>query len=372
MRTIRFLLQKEFRQIFRNRTILALIMVMPVVQLIILPLAADYEVKNINLAIIDHDHSPISQRLISRITSSGYFRLSGYNTSFRHSMTLIEKDKADLLLEIPANFEKDLLNGEGKKVLLAVNAINGTKASLGGAYLAAILRQYNSDLQLPVPRDPAINDLSRIETATLFWYNPFMNYKVFMVPGILAILVTMIGGFLAALNIVKEKEVGTIEQINVTPIKKHHFILGKLIPFWVLGNVVFTVGLLIARFVYGIVPLGNLFSLYAFIAVFLLSILGFGLLISTFCDTQQQAMFIMFFFMMIFILMGGLFTSIDAMPVWAKVIARLNPVSYFIDVMRMIILKGSSLRDVLPHLAVVSGFAVVLNTWAVLNYRKTT
>lgn len=192
-----------------------------------------------------------------------------------------------------------------------------------------------------------------------------------MVPGILAILVTMIGGFLSALNIVKEKEVGTIEQINVTPIRKHHFIMGKLIPFWVLGNVVFTVGLLVSYLIYGIIPVGNLILLYGFIAIFLLAILGFGLLISTYCETQQQAMFIMFFFMMIFILMGGLFTSIDSMPLWAKVIARLNPASYLIDVMRMIILKGSHLRDVLPHLGIVAVFAVILNTWAVLNYKKT-
>jgi ABC-2 type transport system permease protein len=192
-----------------------------------------------------------------------------------------------------------------------------------------------------------------------------------MVPGILAILVTMVGGFLSALNIVKEKEIGTIEQINVTPIKKYHFILGKLIPFWVLGNVVFTLGLTVSWLIYGIVPEGSLLVLYLFVAVYLLAVLGFGLLISTFCDTQQQAMFIMFFFMMIFILMGGLFTSIDSMPDWAQLVTRFNPVRYLIEVMRMIILKGSEFRDVITHFIIVSVFAVVLNALAVLNYRKT-
>jgi ABC-2 type transport system permease protein len=192
-----------------------------------------------------------------------------------------------------------------------------------------------------------------------------------MVPGILAILVTMIGGFLSALNIVKEKEVGTIEQINVTPIRKHHFILGKLIPFWVLGNIVFSIGLLISWLIYGIVPVGSLLVLYGFIAVYLLSVLGLGLLISTICETQQQAMFIMFFFMMIFILLGGLFTSTDGMPEWAKLISRLNPVTYLIDVMRMIILKGSGFGDVTRHLIIVTLFAIGLNTWAVFNYKKT-
>ncbi len=371
MRTIRFLLQKEFRQIFRNRTILILITAMPIMQLIILPLAADYEVKNINLGIIDHDRSSLSRELVSNILSSGYFRLSDYTSSYKRSMELIGKDKADLLLEIPANFERDLVITGSKKVLVSVNAINGTKAGLGGGYLSAILLRFNSGLKGGSAALKGIPPAPIIEITSSFWFNPNMNYKVFMVPGILAILVTMIGGFLAALNIVKEKEVGTIEQINVTPIKKHHFILGKLIPFWVLGNVVFSVGLLVARVIYGIIPEGSLLSLYAFVSVFLLSILGFGLLLSTFCDTQQQAMFIMFFFMMIFILMGGLFTSIDSMPGWAKIIARLNPVSYFIDVMRLIILKGSGLREVLPHLGIVAAFAVILNTWAVLNYRKT-
>jgi ABC-2 type transport system permease protein len=370
MRIIRFLLQKEFSQIFRNKSILALICVMPVMQLIILPLAADYEVKNINLAVIDNDRSPFSQKLISTITASGYFKLVNYNSSYKEAFHLIELDKADLILEIPSNFEKHLIRESKEQLFIAVNAINGTKANLGGAYLANVIRNYNADIRLQLLGPSKINVAPVIEIASSNWYNTTLNYKVYMVPGILAILVTMIGGFLAALNIVKEKEVGTIEQINVTPIKKSHFILGKLIPFWILGNIVFTIGMLVSWLVYGIVPLGNIALLYGFIAVFLLAILGFGLLISTYCDSQQQAMFIMFFFMMIFILMGGLFTSIDSMPSWAKLISRLNPVSYLIDVMRMVVLKGSGWRDVLPHLGIVALFAVFLNTWAILNYKK--
>ena len=370
MRTIRFLLQKEFRQIFRNRAIIVMIMVMPVMQLIILPLAANYEVKNVNLAIVDHDHSTYSQKLGNKITASGYFRLTGYTASFNDAMTLIESDRADLVLEIPQGFEKNLIRENEQKIFIAVNAINGVKANLGGAYLVTILRDYNADLRLQLVDANMINPLPTIEITSLNRFNTFMNYKVYMVPGILAILVTMIGGFLTALNIVKEKEVGTIEQINVTPIKKHHFILGKLIPFWVLGNIVFTLGLGVSWVIYGILPVGNLVVLYLFVSVYLLAVLGFGLLVSTFCDTQQQAMFIMFFFMMIFILLGGLFTSIDSMPDWAKAVTYANPVRYLIEVMRMVILKGSELRNVVFHLVVVALFAVVLNTLAVLNYRK--
>lgn len=193
-----------------------------------------------------------------------------------------------------------------------------------------------------------------------------------MVPGILVVLVTMVGAFMCSLNIVKEKEVGTIEQINVTPIKKFHFILAKLIPFWCIGVFVFSVGLLIVgRFVYGIVPVGSLGLLYAYLSLYLLALLGVGLLISTYCTTQQQAMSLAFFFMMIFILMSGLFTSIDSMPEWAKWIAHVNPVTYFIDVVRMVVLKGSEFKDVQLHFIVMSGMALIFNGWAILNYRKT-
>lgn len=371
MRTIRFLLQKEFRQIFRNRIILAMIVAMPAIQLMILPLAADYEVKNINIAVVDNDRSPYSQKLVSTITASGYFRLTGFNHSFSEAFRLIEKDDADLILEIPTGFERNLIRENQEQLFIAVNAINGVKAGLGGSYLSSIVRNFNRDIRLDLIPPTSVSQNPAIEIVSSNWFNPLLNYRIFMVPGILAILVTMVGGFLSCLNIVKEKEVGTIEQINVTPIKKHHFILGKLIPFWVLGNVVFTIGLFISWLIYGITPEGNLLVLYGFIWVYLLAVLGFGLLISTFCETQQQAMFIMFFFMMVFILMGGLFTSIDSMPSWAQIVAKLNPVSYLISVMRMVILKGSNFLDILPHIGITLLFATVLNIWAIINYKKT-
>jgi len=372
MRTIRFLLQKEFRQIFRNKAIVAMILVVPVVQLLLLPLAANYEVKNINLSVVDHDHSPYSEKLVSSITSSGYFKLVALNASYREALPLIESDRVDLILQIPAAFEQDLVKEKAQSLLVAVNAINGSKANIGAAYLNNIIRQFNQDIAVDWDLPGKKTTSPVIDVVSSNWFNVHMNYHQFMVPGILAILLTMVGGYLSALNIVKEKEVGTIEQINVTPIRKHHFILGKLIPFWILGFVVFSLGLLVSTLVYGIIPRGSLLLLYGFIAVYLLAVLGFGLLISTFCDTQQQAMFIAFFFLMIFILMGGLFTSIDSMPVWAKWIARFNPVSYMIDTMRMIMLKGSGFTDIKNNLAATVGFAVVLNGWAIFNYKKTT
>jgi ABC-2 type transport system permease protein len=370
MRILFFLLQKEFKQIFRNKSILVVIMLMPVIQLMVLPWAADYEVKNIHLSVVDHDHSAYSRNLVSKITASGYFKLYSFNGSFKQAFQHVEQDKSDIVLEIPEGFERNLLREGQQKVLIAINAINGIKAGLGGGYLNSIIREFHQGIQLEWSTPENYIPMDRIEISSSNRFNPLMNYKAFMVPGILAILVTTVGGFLAALNIVKEKEVGTMEQINVTPIKKYLFISGKLIPFWILGNVVFTLGLLVSWLVYGIVPAGNLMVLYSFIWLYLLAVLGFGLLVSTFSDTQQQALFIMFFFLMIFIMMGGLFTPIDSMPGWAQMITFFNPLKYLIEVMRMIILKGSGWRDILPHAGIIAAFALVLNGWAVWNYKK--
>ena len=370
MRTLRFLLQKEFRQIFRDPSILRIIFVMPVIQLLILPWAADYEVKDINLTVIDHDHSSYSRQLVSKITSSGYFVLDEYTNSYRQSLDRIEHDKSDLVLEIPGSFEKNLVKEDQSDLFIAVNAINGVKANLGGAYLGSIIQDFNREVRLKWIQFPRLNPELNIEVTSSNWFNPLMNYKFFMVPGILVILLTMVGANLAAINIVREKEIGTIEQINVTPIKKYHFILGKLIPFWLLGLVVLSLGLLIARIAYGIVPVGSFLVIYVFAAVYLLAVLGLGLLVSTYSSNQQQAMLVSFFMMMIFILLGGLYTSIDSMPSWARAITKINPVAYFIEVMRMVVLKGSGFADIKNHLLTVLGFAVFLNGWAVISYRK--
>lgn len=370
MRTLKFLLRKEFRQIFRDPSILRLILVMPVIQLLILPWAADYEIKNIKLAVVDNDHSEYSRQLINKIGSSGYFILTDYTASYEHSLEMIEEDKADLVLQIPAHFEKDLVKEDKATLFMAINAINGTKANLGGAYLRTIIQDYNREVRTEWIQFPRFSPETQIEITSSNWFNPQMNYKYFMVPGILVILLTMIGINLTAINIVKEKEIGTIEQINVTPVKKYHFILGKLIPFWLFGLFTLTLGLTIARLAYGILPAGSFLTIYVFAAVYLLAVLGLGLLISTYSANQQQSMLLSFFVMMIFILLGGLYTSIDSMPEWAKWITRFNPVSYFIEVMRMVVLKGSSLADIKYHLLIMGGFAVGFNTWAILSYRK--
>ncbi len=370
MRTLRLLLEKEFRQIFRDKGILPIIFVMPMIQLLIMPLAADFDVKNINLVVVDRDHSTYTQQMVTKIASSGYFHIKGYYTDYAPALHEIEREKADIILEIPAHFETDLVRENKAEVYLAADAINGTKAGLGSAYLNTILGDFNNEIRmkwLPAKATAA----GTIDVTSSNWFNPNVNYRIYMVPGILVLLVTMVGGFISALNIVKEKEIGTIEQINVTPIKKWQFIIGKMVPFWVIGMVDFTLGLLLARFVYGIIPLGSLLLLYGFLSIYLVALLGFGLLISTYSNNQLQAMFVAFFFIMIFMLMSGLFVSVDNMPAWAKMIAQLTPVTHFIDVVRMIVLKGSRFEDIKMQFLYEIAFAIVLNGWAIWNYRKT-
>ncbi|ODS80613.1 MAG: ABC transporter permease [Cytophagaceae bacterium SCN 52-12] len=374
MKTLGFILQKEFRQILRDKTILAMMFVMPTFQLVILPLAANFEVKSINVAYVDHDHSSYSRQLRNKIASSGYFRMMGTPGSYKEGLGMVEYGKADLIVEIPSGFERNLMREGSQKVNLSVDAINGTKASLGGAYLVAVLADFNNnlDINMKLAGNRATEPPAKISVASSNWYNPRAEYKYFMVPGILVILLTMIGGFITALNIVKEKEIGTIEQINVTPIQKWQFILGKLIPFWIVGMVVFTIGLLVMYIVYGIFPKGSLVVLYLFAAVYLVALLGLGLLISTFADTQLQAMFIAFFFMMIFMLMSGLFTSTDSMPEWARMLSDATPVTHFIKVVRLIVLKGSGFSEIKNELGYLVIFAAILNGLAIWNYRKTT
>ena len=371
MKVLSFILQKEFKQIFRDRTILAMMFVAPIMQFVILPQVANFDVKNINLVYIDHDQSSYSQQMLQKITASGYFRLISAPFSYKEGITYIEKGEADVVVEIPTDFERNLVREGRQSIGVSIDAINGSKSSLGGAYLGQVIRDFNQQLEVNVKAPKRLANTAQIAMASTSWYNPLMQYKYYIVPGILAILLTIIGGFLSALNVVKEKEIGTIEQINVTPIKKWQFILGKLIPFWVLGTLLFTLGLTLMYVVYGIFPAGNLLTLYAFAIMYLIAILGFGLLVSTYANSQLQAMFIAYFFIMIFLLMSGFLTSVDSMPAWSRQVSNAIPVTHFVNAMRLIVLKGSSFVQLSTEFLYLVGFALLLNSWAIWNYKKT-
>lgn len=360
---LRYLLEKEFKQILRDRFLPKIIFLIPMMQLIILPFAANFEMHNINLGVVDNDHSETSRQLIDKVVSSGYFRLTDSSASYNQALSSIESNASDILLEIPVNFEQLVIREGHADVLIAANAVNGTKGGLGSSYLSTIIQDFNREKGF-TPETPG----SGICVTNLF--NPHLNYKNYMVPGIMVFLLTIIGGFLSALNIVSEKEKGTIEQINVTPVPKSLFLLSKLIPFWIIGFILLTISMLIAWVIYGLVPLGSLWTIYLFAAIYLIAFTGLGLAISSISSTQQQAMFTAFFFLILFALLSGLFTPISSMPEWAQTITRLNPVRYFVEVMRMVYLKGSQFSDLSGHFLVICLFAVLFNVLAIVGYRK--
>ncbi len=368
---IKFLIEKEFKQMLRNSFLPRLIIMFPVIIMLLMPWAADFEIKNINLSVVNNDHGTYSTRLIQKAGSSNYFRLTDVSDSYEEAMESIEEGTTDAILEIPPHFERDLIKDGKANVLITVNTVNGTKGALGGSYLSAIMNDFANDIRDEWKQTmPGSQVVPTIGVNPQSRFNPHLNYKVFIIPALMAQLLLMLCGFLPALNIVGEKEVGTIEQINVTPVSKFSFIISKLIPYWIMGLVVLTICLILARLLYGITPIGNVALIYFFAMLFIIVVSGFGLIISNHSATMQQAMFVMFFFMIIFILMSGLFTPISSMPQWAQDFTTINPMKYFIQVMRMIYLKGSSFADMSTQFFALIAFAVILNGWAVLSYRK--
>lgn len=372
MRTIFIILKKELLQVFRNKAMLPILTVIPIVQLILLSYAASNEVKNLGLVIYDADHSDYSRQLRDKFAASGYFVLKAMTDDMEGADVLLQSDEADIVLNIPPGFERNLLRNQATEVQLRVNAINGSKGGLAGSYAATVIGEFNKQ-KLPEALRTAsvrVQKMPGFNVTFSNWYNPTLDYKIFMVPGILAALVTILTMLLSAMNVVREKELGTIEQINVTPILKYQFIIGKLLPFLFIGLFDLVLGLVFAKLFFDIPMVGDLWLIFAFCIVNVIAILGIGLLISTTADTQQQAMFIAWFFMMIFLLMGGLFTPVESMPKWAQYFTVPNPIYHFVEVMRMVMLKGSGFQDIKQHFYIMGGLAVGINALAVWTYRK--
>lgn len=363
--TIKFLLEKEFKLIRRNKILPRLIIIMPIMVMLILPLAADMEVRNINLAIVDADHSVASARFADKISSSGYFRLVHYAPSYDQAMKGIEQGTTEIIVEIPRDFQRDLTNSS-TQILIAANAVNSTRGTMGSSYLSAIATDFMQD-QFALH---GAQITPKIEITSQSRYNPTLNSRYFMIPALMVMLLTIMCGFLPALNIVSEKERGTIEQMNVSPIGKFTFIVSKLIPYWIIGFVALGLSFFIAWMVYGLVALGSYMALYAAAGLFILTISGLGLVISNYSQTMQQAMFVMFFFVLILNLLSGMLTPIRSMPDWAQWITVFNPLRYFTDITRSIYLKGSSLADLWQQLAALGAFVVFLNGWAIISYSK--
>ena len=352
---------------------LPIIFAMPMIQLIILPNAATFEVKNIKFSYVDHDKTSFARELVDKFNASTYFDVVSNFSSAKAAKLAMQAGKVDVILEIPPYFERNLLKDKKANLSVTINAIDGAAAGVENVYINQIVQQFNQNAKIKLMlADGGVAKAQKITTIPSFWYNETLNYKTFMVPGILVLLVTMITLFLSGMNIVREKEIGTLEQINVTPIKKYQFIIGKLFPFLILGLVLLTVGLVIAKLLFQIPIVGSITLMYGYTIVYILVILGIGLFISNFTDTQQQAMFIAWFFMVIFILMSGLFTPVESMPKWAQILTEFNPIKYFVQVMRMVMLKGAGLQDIYPQIFKTLVYALVMNGLAAWSYKKVT
>jgi len=371
MRTILYLLRKEFIQIFRNKFISKAIFGVPIVQMLLLVPAITFEIKNVNLTVIDKDMSSESRGLLSKLEGSSFFKISYSVFSGEEAKSLLHRNKCSVILEIPDGFGKDLTNGAPGKIQATIDAINASTAQLSWAYLNGVIQDYNVQLAMNGSLGATLMNQPRIDITNRYWYNEMLNYKYYMLPGILVILVTAIGFLLAGLNMVREKEVGTIEQINVTPVRKYQFIAAKMIPFIVIGLIDLALGLIIGKIAFNIPFEGNILLMFSGSFIFLIAVLGLALFISTFSGTQQQYMFVAFFCMIIFILMSGIFTPYESMPGWAQNFNLINPVAYLMRINRMVMLKGSGAMDISRELVSLSILAISFTTLAVWRYRKT-
>jgi ABC-2 type transport system permease protein len=377
MRTLRFLLRKEYLQIFRDRIMVAQLLLLPAIQLALLANAATFEVKSAHLVVVDEDRSATSRGLVDRMRAAGRFELVETTASAARADEAMMRREAAVILHVPRDFERDLVRTHVAPVQLVLNAEDGAAAGVTLSYAQRIVADYASELGATrrlstASRAGPVPGQGHLDLRARGWYNPDLDYRYFMVPGILVQLVTMVGTLLTALNIVREKELGTLEQLNVTPVTRGQFIAAKLIPLWSLGLLALTIGMLVARFAFSVPMRGSILLVFATASIYLLAALGIGLLVSTLVSTQQQAIFLTFFIILVYLLMSGLFTPVRSMPAWAQWIAQVNPVMHFIEIMRAVMLRGAGLSEIARSLAILSAIAIAVFSLSVRQYAKRT
>lgn len=330
-----------------------------------MPLIMTMDVRNVNVAVVDLDRSTTSRRIASHIKASKYLSLTLSTAEYPLAMDALEQGEVDVIVQIPDSFERDITIASPKRISITANAVNATKGGIGMQYVVQTI--CNTLAELRAEKSPTrLSELVTIENR----YNPTLNYRHYMIPALMIILFILVCGFLPALSIVGEKESGSIEQINVTPVSRFTFTLAKLVPYWIIGLFVLTIAMLIARIVYGLTPVGSVGAIYLGAILFIFTISGFSLTIANFSDTMQQTMFVMFFFIMIFMLMSGLLTPIDSMPEWAQRFTIILPPRYYVEILRSVYLKGTTIAELWVNFVALGIFAIVFNTLAALTYKK--
>lgn len=354
------LLRKEVTMMRRNPLIPRIIVGLPLVVLLVIPLVATFDVRNVKVAVVDNDRSQLSRRIIADIGATAELDVASVSSSFTESMAMIERGEADVVLTVPPYFSRDM-----SKLDVEANGVNAIKGMLGMQYVVSsvmnTLGQWRRENGLPVSAD-AISVIDR--------YNPTLSFRNYMIPALMVFLIIMICGFLPTLNLVSEKESGTIEAMNVTPVSRLTFVLSKLIPFWIVGLVVITIGILVGRSVYGLSPLGSPGAIY--LAAILLSLVmsGLGVAIANKSATMLQSIFVMFAIIMVFQLMGGLFTPVSSMPRWAQYVTYAIPPRYFNEIMRAVYLKGATIGELGMQYLCLAFFAFLALVAAAVTYKK--
>lgn len=364
LRILKALLKKELLLMRRNPLIPKIILIMPIMVMLVIPLVANLDVSNVNVTVVDNDRSQLSRRIISDIEASEVLTVKAICNNHDDAMVTVERGEADVVLTIPPRFSKNLVTAS-PALDIEANGVNATKGLLGARYVAEsvghTLRQWQANKGISI--QPS-------EISVLNRYNPTLNFRNYMIPALMVVLLIIICGFIPALNLVSEKESGTIEAMNVTPVSRFVFVLSKLIPFWLVGILVVTVGMIVGWLVYGLTPAGNIGAIYLAAILFSLVMSGLGVTVANQSSTMLQTIFVLFAFIMIFQLMSGLFTPIRSMPQWAQYITYAIPPRYFIEIMRSVYLKATTVAELSGQYIALASFAAGLSLIAGLTYRK--
>ena len=369
-------IKKEFLQFKRDKRMFGVILLAPVLQLIFLGYAATLDVKNVKTVVWDQDKSVTSRQFLEKYEKSGYFTMEYYVSSYDEITELIDNGEAIMAIIIPPDFEKDILSGKTSKLQTIFDGSDGNKTLIAAGYSQGITISFgtniiNEFLERSGRKNSPVTRLPVIEAETRAWYNPDLVTRNYMLPGIVGMLIMVVTINLTSLAIVKEKEIGTFEQLIVTPLKSYQIIIGKLVPFSILGFVSITIVITVMRFWFGIEVKGSVPLLYFAAFLFMLSTLGLGLFVSTISKTQQQATMTSFFaVMMPMIYLSGFSFPIDNMPMWVQYITYLIPLRYFITIVRGIILKGVGLDELYGQFLALFVFGIVILALSSLRFRK--
>ncbi len=368
------LIKKEFIQIFRTRPMLGFIFVMPLIQTLIMGYAVTTEVTRVPMVICDEERSQLSRQFIDILRETEYFDVVAVTTEYSRIREYLDGGEAASAMVIPTDFTEDLREGHSPALQTIMDGSNSNTAQVAIGYLQGIMAKYGekirkwhpNDLQYSAETRPPI----RIAPVTRVWYNPNFENTFFMVPGIIGLILALSTIVLTAISIVREREVGTLEQLMVSPLKSYQIMVGKITPFALLGFVELSL-VMVAGKLYFRIPMRGSFALLFFVSfLMLLTTLGIGLFVSSITRTQQQSMFVAWFFLVFTILMSGFFFPVENMPQWLQYISLLDPLRYYISCLRGIFLKGAGFEALLPEILALTGYGVLIISFASASFRK--